>query len=154
MRQVTLCYLVTDDQVLLGMKKRGFGAGKWNGFGGKLGENETLETALIREIEEEIKVKALAQHLEKAGDIKFYFPKKPEWDQQVHIFLLKNWEGEPSESEEMLPKWFDLQALPFDEMWADDPYWLADVLAGDKIRGEFHFADNGQSVAHWHIEKI
>ena len=154
MRQVTLCYLVTDSQVLLGMKKRGFGVGKWNGFGGKLGEGETLETALVREIEEETKVKALAQDLEEAGDIKFYFPEKPEWDQQVHIFLLKNWEGEPRESEEMLPKWFDLQALPFDEMWVSDKYWLVDVLAGEKIQGEVHFGEDGQKILHWHIEKI
>jgi hypothetical protein len=26
-------------EILLGLKKRGFGVGKWNGFGGKLGLN-------------------------------------------------------------------------------------------------------------------
>lgn len=31
--------------VLLGMKKRGFGAGKWNGFGGKVQPGETIEEA-------------------------------------------------------------------------------------------------------------
>jgi 8-oxo-dGTP pyrophosphatase MutT (NUDIX family) len=35
-------------EILLGMKKRGFGAGKWNGFGGKLEENESNEAAAKR----------------------------------------------------------------------------------------------------------
>lgn len=34
--------------VLLGMKKRGFGAGKWNGFGGKVQPGETIEEAARR----------------------------------------------------------------------------------------------------------
>ncbi len=44
----TLVFLVDDDRVLLGMKKRGFGAGKWNGFGGKVEPGETIEEAAIR----------------------------------------------------------------------------------------------------------
>ncbi|KAJ1429629.1 hypothetical protein B484DRAFT_396306, partial [Ochromonadaceae sp. CCMP2298] len=30
-------------EVLLGMKKRGFGAGKWNGFGGKMDPGESMD---------------------------------------------------------------------------------------------------------------
>lgn len=41
MRLATLCYLLKDDQVLLAMKKRGFGEGKWNGPGGKVEKGET-----------------------------------------------------------------------------------------------------------------
>ena len=53
MKIVTLCLLISDGQVLLGMKKKSFGAGKWNGFGGKVEEGETVEAAAIREMEEE-----------------------------------------------------------------------------------------------------
>ena len=42
MKQTNLCFLLKDGKVLLGMKKRGFGAGKWNGFGGKLKEGKGL----------------------------------------------------------------------------------------------------------------
>ncbi len=43
----------SDGSVLLGMKKRGFGAGKWNGFGGKVEKGESNTQAAIRELEEE-----------------------------------------------------------------------------------------------------
>ena len=35
------------------MKKRGFGVGKWNGFGGKLHANETMVECAARELHEE-----------------------------------------------------------------------------------------------------
>ena len=35
------------------MKKRGFGAGRWNGFGGKVAPAETIEDAARRELLEE-----------------------------------------------------------------------------------------------------
>lgn len=41
-------YYEGNKQILLGMKKRGFGAGKWNGFGGKLEENESNEVGAKR----------------------------------------------------------------------------------------------------------
>ena len=41
----TLCLIYQHPKLLLGMKKRGFGAGRWNGFGGKLHENESIEEA-------------------------------------------------------------------------------------------------------------
>ena len=40
--------------MLLGMKKRGFGTGKWNGFGGKVEVGETVADAAQRELEEEV----------------------------------------------------------------------------------------------------
>lgn len=35
-------------EILLGMKKRGFGMGKWNGFGGKIEGDETTEEGARR----------------------------------------------------------------------------------------------------------
>lgn len=48
MKQATLCYLIKGQEILLGLKKRGFGKDKWNGFGGKVAVNETPEQANIR----------------------------------------------------------------------------------------------------------
>ena len=33
LRLATLCFLVKGEMILLAMKKRGFGAGRWNGVG-------------------------------------------------------------------------------------------------------------------------
>lgn len=45
---LTLVLVVQPGRVLLGMKKRGFGAGKWNGFGGKVQPGESIEDAARR----------------------------------------------------------------------------------------------------------
>jgi 8-oxo-dGTP diphosphatase/2-hydroxy-dATP diphosphatase len=38
----TLVFLKRNSSVLLGLKTRGLGEGLWNGFGGKVEENETV----------------------------------------------------------------------------------------------------------------
>ncbi len=147
MRKATLCLLIKENQgdreVLLAMKKRGFGVGKWNGVGGKLdpekGDKNVID-AVIRETKEEIGVQI--KNLEKVAVLNFYFPhapKKEGWNQEVHVFLVKNWEGEPIETEEMAPKWFKESEIPFKEMWADDELWFSHVLNGKKLKADFVF---------------
>jgi 8-oxo-dGTP pyrophosphatase MutT (NUDIX family) len=53
----------------LGFKKRGLGANRWNGFGGKVDINETIHDAAIREMEEESGLKV--SDIEFRGLIKF-----------------------------------------------------------------------------------
>ena len=77
MKDTTLCLLVREGEVLLAMKKRGFGAGRWNGVGGKCLPGETIEQATVREAEEEIGVKINPVHLEKVATLSFYFPSRP-----------------------------------------------------------------------------
>ena len=152
MTQATLCLLVKDNQrekeLLLAMKKRGFGAGKWNGVGGKLdsekGDADIIETA-IRELKEEIGVKV--EDLEKVAILSFYFPSKKEWNQDVHVFLVRNWKGEPRESEEMFPKWFKMSEIPFNEMWDDDKFWLPKILEGKKLKAKFTFGPGEKIIS-------
>lgn len=154
MKQTTLCFLVKEGEVLLAMKKRRFGAGRWNGVGGKLEPGEDVLTAALREMEEEIGVRVRPEHMEHRGKLRFYFPPdKADWDQEVHIFLIRRWEGEPTESEEMSPRWFTPEALPFSEMWPDDPHWLPLVLAGKSVEGEFYFADGGNSFREFKVRE-
>jgi len=49
----TLCLIHQHPKILLGMKKRGFGQGRWNGFGGKVAPEETVLEAAKREMLEE-----------------------------------------------------------------------------------------------------
>ena len=144
MPEATLCLLMKDDKILLAMKKKGFGVGKLNGVGGKMeaekGDKDIVDTA-IRETKEEIGVDII--NPEKVGIFHFHFPYRPEWDQDVHLFLAKNWQGIPEESEEMAPKWFAISEIPYDKMWDDDKFWMPHILKGEKLDADFTFKEGG-----------
>lgn len=146
MRDATLCLLVRENQILLAMKKRGFGVGKWNGVGGKVDsqKDKGVLDATIRETKEEIGV--LPDKLEKVALLRFRFPYKEDWNQDVHVFLTDKWDGSPEESEEMKPKWFGIREIPYDSMWDDDKIWLPHILAGKKVEANFVF-EEGEKIA-------
>lgn len=148
----TLSMIHDENRVLLAMKKRGHGIGNWNGYGGKISEGETIEEAMVRELQEESGL--LATKFEKRAIITFD-------DQgngdilEMHVFRIFDFEGKPVETEEMAPKWFDLDKIPFDEMWESDRTWLpmyfdnqrfignVEVRGLEKIRTEnFLIVDN------------
>jgi 8-oxo-dGTP diphosphatase len=148
-KQATLCVIVDREKnrLLLGMKKRGFGVGKYNGFGGKVNLGETFEQAALRELLEESSLDVKLEHLAKAAEFDFYFPHKPEFDQTVHVYLIEQAYGEPKESEEMAFRWFGLNEVPYSQMWDDDKYWLPKVLEGKKLRATFVFRnENNENV--------
>lgn len=150
----TLCFLVEKQngvvsRVCLGMKKQGIGKGYWNGIGGKVGDNhpqETIEEATVRETKEEIRVEV--KNLTKVAELEFLFPKeKKDWNQFVHVFLAEDWAGEPKETPEMMPAWFNPQSIPWGEMWEDARYWLPHVLEGKKMRATFWYDNQPQVVS-------
>lgn len=154
MKHMTLLFLIREDkkEVLLAMKKRGFGEGKWNGVGGKIEEGETPEQAVIREAQEEIGVGIDEKDLEERGQIFFSFDKPGDIPLRVRIFTTTIWEGTPAESEEMSPKWFSFDSVPYDRMWVDDPYWLPQMLAGKNVHGEFRFSEDGSEILSQHVD--
>jgi 8-oxo-dGTP pyrophosphatase MutT (NUDIX family) len=156
MRQATLC-LVVDKQsnkILLGMKKKGFGAGKINGFGGKVEKGEEVKTAALRELQEEAGITVPQDNAHKAAELNFFFPHQPDWNQTVHVFIAHTWNGDPAESDEMAPQWFNINEIPYNRMWVDDIHWLPKVLSGEKIEGHFTFGREDGTLLDVKIQKF
>lgn len=133
---MTLVIIHDHEKILLGLKKRGFGAGRWNGFGGKVQDGENVEQSALRELQEEVGV--VPQDLRSRGQIVFSFETESD-DLEVNIFSANNFSGEVVESEEMMPQWFLHEEIPYSQMWADDPHWLPLVLNGKNVKGRIHF---------------
>lgn len=148
----TLLFLRDDQRLLLAMKKRGFGEGRWNGVGGKLEPGETIEQALVRECQEEICVTPL--RFERVAELDFLQDSDTEaWHMYVYVYLCDEWQGEPQETEEMAPQWFDTADLPYEDMWEDDRHWLPAVLEGRKLTGSFVFDADDTLTSH-RLEEI
>jgi ADP-ribose pyrophosphatase YjhB (NUDIX family) len=150
---LTLASAVKRNKILLGMKKRGFGEGRWNGFGGKVENRETITDAAKREVFEECKIKA--EKIEKRGIITFIF-EGDEKELEVHIYIIKKFSKTPTETDEMKPQWFDLDKIPFSKMWPDDPLWMPYFLAGKKFTGTVYFKDHNTITSHniHEVEKL
>lgn len=148
MKEATLLFLMKDDNILLAMKKRGFGQGKFNGVGGKIGDHgsESVEEAAIREAYEEINVTVNKNDLNKVAQLDFLFNDNPGWNQTVHVFTTMLWSNEPQETEEMKPVWYAIDDIPYDNMWVDDYIWLPPVLEGNLVKGRFVFAGEEEIV--------
>ena len=135
---VTLCFLTRTwngvPQVLLGTKKTGFGVGKIVGIGGHVEPGESDAEAACREVQEEAGVVVLQQDLRDAGLVVFEFPARPEWNMSTRLFVTERWAGEPSESAEIRPEWFDVGSLPVERMWQDAAHWLPLALEGSVLR--------------------
>lgn len=144
LRRVCVSYLLRDragaTQVLLGRKKRGLGEGLFVGLGGKLESGESASAAAAREIEEEAGVIVAEAGLDRRGDLCYLFPDRPSWSQRSTVFVVTEWHGDPAPSDELDPVWFDLDRVPYDEMWDDAKMWLPSVLIGGHVSREFTFA--------------
>jgi len=133
--RATLIFVRREGEVLLIRKKRGLGAGKINGPGGKLDSGETDQACAHRELFEElcITVTESVNH----GRLRFQFVDKYSID--VQVFLAESFTGIPKETEEAIPLWFEFNKIPYAEMWEDDRIWLPRVLSGDCVDGRFIF---------------
>lgn len=131
----TLIFVVEPSRILLIRKKRGLGAGKVNGPGGRLEPGETPVEAAIREIGEELRV--VPRGVERRGELAFQFTDG--YGLFCHVFTATGCDGEPEETDEATPLWTPLDAIPFDEMWADDRLWIPHMLAQRWFAGRFIF---------------
>ncbi|KAF9114701.1 hypothetical protein BGX27_010093 [Mortierella sp. AM989] len=138
---LTLVLVMDKDQqkILLGYKKRGFGAHLWNGFGGKVEPGETPKQGALRELEEEAGITVKDEKLYKAGILLFLFENDPV-GLETHVYKAFEYEGQIQECDEMRPQWFNFVDIPFDQMWEDDRIWLPKLIQGeDPFFGKIYF---------------
>lgn len=138
----TLCFVIRDGEILLIQKKRGLGAGKVNGPGGRLEPGETALQAAVRETEEELMVTPTG--LSKVGDLHFQFVDG--YSLTCIVFTATGCVGVATETDEAVPMWTPLDEIPFDQMWADDVWWLPGAIRGERFAAFFEF-DSDQMLS-------
>lgn len=143
----TLCHVLDGNKLLLKKATRGISKDKWNAPGGKINGEKTAEKNIVREVFEEtgLKIKNAFYH----GELKFFLNGKDELSFIVHLFSTKDFSGEIKQTEEGEVKWFGVNEIPYDEMWADDKLWLPLMLDGKKFDCSFFLdSDNKQIIKH------
>lgn len=150
--RATLCFIVRDNKVLLLKKSKGlFGQGKWNAPGGKILPGEDPAQCAVREVLEETQL--TIRDLEHLATVHFYKHDQrdsPDWT--VNVFLSRIFEGSPTGGREGVVQWFNVNALPFEEMWEDDQYWHRLVLEGKKFEGWFYYTGDFEKLVDYKIE--
>lgn len=136
-------------EVMLGLKKRGFGAGKINGYGGKLEKGETMDECAIRELKEESEL--VARSVTRVGFLKFNMHNKV---MNVHAYTSTDWSGEAVETDEMKPNWVSCDALPLNQMWPDDKHWLPLVMAGKKVLARFDYDSDEETILEHEVREV
>lgn len=145
--RAVLLFLLRPGEILLIRKKRGLGAGKINGPGGRIEPGETAEEAAIRETHEEVGL--LARNLTEAGCLHFQFTD----GHSIHctVFSSHEWEGRWIETDEAVPLWTPLDRIPLEEMWPDDRYWIPLLLRGIPFQGWFVL--EGEELLEYQVEQ-
>lgn len=146
--RASLCFIIRAGQILLIHKKRGLGAGKINGTGGRLEEGETAEQSAIRESQEEVGL--TPSGLEQVGELFFHF--LDGYKLQVAVFAASNCTGNLIETDEAAPMWVNIDKIPYHEMWQDDPHWLPLVLQRKQFRGYFLF--DSEQLLSYHVDRL
>lgn len=133
--EATLVFVIREDEILLIRKKRGLGAGKINGPGGRLEPGESAAECAHREVAEELCVSAVG--LRECGVNSFIFVDG--YSIHVTVYTAEDCEGMAQETDEAIPLWTPLASIPYEEMWEDDILWLPHVIEGRRFRGRFIF---------------
>lgn len=127
-----------NDTVLLIHKKRGLGNGLFNAPGGRIEPNESDFDAAVRETAEEVCI--TPENPRKVGELNFYFTDG--YSLKGYVFVSEKWTGEIGETDEAKPFWCKIGEIPYENMWADDEFWIPLMLAGKKFSGYFIFDGN------------
>ena len=133
--RATLLFVVHADRILLIEKKRGLGAGKINGPGGRIEPGESPRQAAVREVQEEVGV--TPEGISESGELSFQF--LDGYGLHVVVFRAEGASGQVIETDEAVPLWTPLDGIPYHRMWADDVLWLPMMLERRRFSGRFLF---------------
>lgn len=138
MKIATLAIIRKQNQVLLGLKKKGeIGSQTFNGPGGKQEEGESLVDCVTRETREEVGIELDRNALKLIAVITFHVGGIPDFE--VHTYLTDTFSGTPSETDDMIPYWFDTNKLPLDRMLESDREWFSKAIAGEEFRANVYY---------------
>lgn len=171
--EVSTLVILTNIQrreILLGRKLRGFGTGKYNGFGGRL-ESEDIDPTPAhgarRELAEEANICIPLEHFSSVGTLNFSFEDSLQ-RMTVHLFHVNvKFVGDESNDgvaksggnelgaiidpstvrgcDEIVPKWFAWSTIPLKRQFADDSIWLTHLLS------VLHSQSTGESYCNIHM---
>lgn len=124
-------------------KKRGLGAGKINGPGGRIEPGETPYEAAIRETQEEVGITLV----DPKPHAELWFAFADGYTLFATVFVAYRHHGPLIETDEADPFWVSIANIPYEQMWQDDKLWLPEVLAGRPVIGKFFF-DGDRMLEH------
>lgn len=143
----TLMFVLRGDEVLLIRKKRGLGKGLINAPGGRVDPGETPMQAAIRELHEEVGLRA--EQPSWRGEHRFQF--RDGYAMWVHVYATRSFSGKPVETAEAVPLWFARDAIPYEQMWADDAHWVPVMLRGETFTTRSIF--DGETMVDFVLEE-
>ena len=147
MKLATLCYVRQSDKTLMihrVKKQNDMHAGKWNGLGGKLEPGETPEECAVREIREESGLVASNPLLK--GILTFpMFDAKDDW--YAFVFLVHEYEGRLSDSQEGILRWINDSDLLKLALWEGDRIFIPWLDRPGFFSGKFIY-QNGELIDH------
>ena len=148
--EATICHIIRGRRLLLKKATRGMSMGKWNAPGGKTEPGETPVESARREVKEEtgLLVSDLLHH----GTLTFIMDGGKTLHTRAHVYSTRKAEGRARPSEEGPVRWFDMDALPLDEMWEDDQYWIPLVLRGIRFNATFAYDAANRHVIDFEIK--
>jgi 8-oxo-dGTP diphosphatase len=137
MEKAVLCLIIEDNRILLIRKKKGLGAGKINGPGGRIEPGEKAIDAAVRETEEEVGLTPI--NVQRKAVLSFVFTDG--FSIYVEVFTASACRGNMIETDEATPYWFRLDEIPYHEMWDDDSHWLPLILEGKNVNARFIYEE-------------
>jgi len=141
MVKTAMCFIVNSDKILLIWKKKGVGNGFWNGPGGRLEKGEKPLDCVVREVVEETGIKPIKP--ERLGFVEFYLDQKNLPDYVAYVYGTEKFSGILKETDEANPKWFPIDKIPYEKMFAEDKkYWVPLVIEKKAFKGKFYFDKN------------
>ena len=152
--QRTLAQMIVVDRpsqrILLGLHTSGSWQGAYTGFLGEVGPEEAPAAAAVRITWEQAGI--VVPPGEHGATFQF---NSEAWETaQEFEFLVESHSGQPQESGTVRPEWFALDAIPYEQMPADDALWYPPFLAGKRMRGHFDFAPDGKTLLRHRMDAV